>query len=226
MSAPVIAIDGPAGAGKGTAAQALARYLGWHYLDSGAFYRACALAAIRAGVPLDDAAQLTDLAARARIVQHLGPGGLEVRLDGENVAALLRAENVGAAASRIAAQPGVRRVLLDGQRACRRPPGLVAEGRDMGTVVFADAPLKVFLTASVPARAARRHAQLSGQGVDATLTDILADLQTRDQRDRARQSSPLRAAPDAVTLDSTDLCADDVLARLIELCTAQALVRQ
>lgn len=226
MNAPVVAIDGPAGAGKGTAAQALARHLGWHYLDSGAFYRACALAAVRAAVPLDDAAQLTDLAARVRIVQHLAPDGLEVRLDGEEVAAQLRAENVGEAASRIAAQPGVRRVLLDGQRACRRPPGLVAEGRDMGTVVFPDAALKVFLTASVAARAARRHAQLSGQGVDATLTHILADLQTRDQRDRARETSPLRAAPDAVTLDSTDLRADQVLARLVELCVARALVRQ
>jgi CMP/dCMP kinase len=218
VSVPVIAIDGPAGAGKGTAAQALARALGWHYLDSGAFYRAAALAVLRAQVPFGDISALTDCVARLRIVQHLGAQGTELRLDGEDVCAAVRAEPVGEAASRIAAVSGVRRVLLDGQRACRRPPGLVAEGRDMATTVFPDAALKVFLTASPEARARRRASQLSAQDAGATLPTILKDLQARDDRDRAREVSPLRPAPGALVLDSTDLDAAAVLARLLEWC--------
>lgn len=223
-AAAVIAIDGPAGAGKGTAAQALARRLGWHYLDSGAFYRAVAFAALRDQVPLNDAPALADLAARVRVVQHLTDRGLDVRLDGQDVGARLREEATGTAASRIAAQPGVRRALLDGQRACRRPPGLVAEGRDMASTVFPDAALKIFLTASDEIRAARRLAQLSAQGVDATLAGILDDLRTRDQRDRAREVSPLRAVPGAVVVDSSALNAGQVLDHLLALCVQRGLV--
>lgn len=221
--APVVAIDGPAGAGKGTAAQALARHLRWHYLDSGAFYRAVAFAALRDQVPLDDAPALADLAARVRIVQHLTGHGLAVHLDGQDVGARLREEATGTAASRIAAQPGVRRALLDGQRACRRAPGLVAEGRDMASTVFPDAALKIFLTASDEIRAARRLAQLSTQGVDATLPAILEDLRTRDQRDRAREASPLRAVPGATVVDSSALTATQVLDALLALCQGAGL---
>lgn len=224
MSVPVIAIDGPAGAGKGTAAQALARRLGWQYLDSGVFYRAAALVALRAGLALDDAAALADAVARLRVVQRLGPAGLEVRLDGEDVSTALRNEAVGTAASRIAAQPGVRRVLLDGQRACRCPPGLVAEGRDMGSTVFPDAELKIFLTASAAARAQRRLHQLSKQGVDATLPRIREDIEARDARDRARQASPLRPAADAVVIDNTDLTASQVLEQILALAAQRGLV--
>jgi cytidylate kinase len=209
---PVIAIDGPSASGKGTVAQAVARALGFHYLDSGALYRLVALAALRQGVDLDAHTGLTAVAAAldARFA------GDEVFLGGEPATEAIRTEACSAAASRVAAVPGVRAALLDRQRAFRRPPGLVAEGRDMGSLVFPDARLKVFLTASLEARADRRHKQLKDKGIAANIQTLLRDLQERDARDAARAVAPLKPAPDARILETTGLspgeAADAVLA--------------
>ncbi len=200
---PVIAIDGPSASGKGTVAQLVARALGFHYLDSGALYRLVALAAARQGVDLDDADALAAVAAGLSARFEAG----EVWLNGAQVTAAIRTEATSVASSRVAAVPGVRAALLDRQRAFRQPPGLVAEGRDMGSVVFPDARLKVFLTATPEARAERRYKQLNDKGIAANIRTLLLDLRARDARDEARAVAPLRAAPGARRLDTTDMTA-------------------
>ncbi len=197
MSAvPVIALDGPGGVGKGTVGRAVALRLGWHYLDSGALYRVAALAALRAG--LDE----TQTSAVAALLPGLAIDCRDaiVRLAGEDVSLAIRDETVSRMASAIAAAPVVRAALIDRQRAFRRAPGLVADGRDMGTVVFPDATLKVFLTASPEERARRRHKQLKQQGIDVKLSRLEAELRARDKRDEQREAAPLVADPDAVTV--------------------------
>lgn len=200
---PVIAIDGPSASGKGTVAQLVAQALGYHYLDSGALYRVVALAAARRGVDLDDAAGLAALAAGLDVRFDAG----EVWLDGQRATEAIRTEAVSVAASRVAAVPGVRAALLDRQRAFRQAPGLVADGRDMGSIVFPDAHLKVFLTATPEARAERRYKQLNDKGIAANIQTLLLDLRERDARDAARAVAPLRAAPDARRLDTTGMTA-------------------
>jgi cytidylate kinase len=201
---PVIAIDGPSASGKGTVAQLVAAALGFHYLDSGALYRLVALDALSGAVDPGDAAAVTALAARldARFA------GGELYLRGRRVTEDIRTEACSVAASRVAAVPGVRVALLDRQRAFRQAPGLVADGRDMGSVVFPDARLKVFLTAAAEARAERRYKQLNDKGIPANIQTLLLDLRERDARDAARAVAPLKAAPDARLLDTTGMTAE------------------
>ncbi|MCO5101029.1 MAG: (d)CMP kinase [Burkholderiaceae bacterium] len=212
MTAPVIAVDGPTASGKGTVAEKLARALGWTYLDSGVLYRLCALQARHDGVDLADEA---GLAAIARALRVRFPHG-RIELAGRDVSEAVRDESVGNAASRLAVLPSVRQALLALQRGFRRPPGLVADGRDMGTVVFPDAELKVFLTASVESRAARRYKQLIEKGFSAKLPDLLRDLQQRDARDANRAVAPLRPAEDAIVIDSTHLDVDATVERVMD----------
>jgi cytidylate kinase len=211
MSAPVIAVDGPTASGKGTIAQRVAQALGFHYLDSGALYRLVALRALETGVDPDDAAHLAEL---AQALQPQFEGG-RIRLDGRDLTDEIRAEAVGRFASRVAVHPQVRTALLKAQRSFRRPPGLVADGRDMGTVVFPDARLKVFLTASVEERAARRHKQLVEKGISVNIRDLAQDLQARDERDSSRSAAPLRPAQDARLLDSSGLSIEQVVDRVL-----------
>lgn len=201
MTIPVIAIDGPSASGKGTVAERVAQALGFHFLDSGALYRLTALAAMKAGVALDDESGVAGLAATLPATFHDGA----VWLADEDVTDAIRAEAVGEGASRVAALGAVRAALLDRQRAYRQVPGLVADGRDMATVVFADARTKVFLTASAEARAERRYKQLIGKGMSANLTALVADMQARDARDTARAVAPLKPAADALLLDTTEM---------------------
>ncbi len=215
---PVIAIDGPSASGKGTVAALVARELGFHYLDSGAIYRVAAHAAARAGVALDDEAALASL-ARALDLRF---DGIEVYLDGQPVGDAIRTEDAGRAASRIAALPDVRAALLDLQRDFRRPPGLVTDGRDMGSVVFPDARVKVFLTASAEERAKRRYKQLIEKGFDANLAALFQDLTERDARDAARASAPLKQAADALLLDTTGLSIDQAVFFVIDAYRAAA----
>lgn len=198
---PVIAIDGPSASGKGTVAQRVAQALGWHYLDSGALYRGVAMAAIRRQVTLESALTLARIARKLNIEFPSD----RILLDGEDVSDTLRAEEVGAAASRVAAYPEVREALLDRQRAFRQAPGLVADGRDMGSVVFPDAGLKIYLTASAEERASRRYKQLIGKGLGASMGALLQEILDRDARDSARAVSPLQKCADAIELDTTNL---------------------
>jgi len=213
VDVPVIAIDGPSASGKGTVAQAVARALGFHYLDSGALYRLVALDAMRRGVDLGEDAALAAVAGRLD-ARFLADG--EVFLGDERATEAIRTEACSTAASRVAAVPGVRVALVDRQRAFRQPPGLVADGRDMGSLLFPDARLKVFLTASLEARAERRYKQLKDKGIAANIQTLLRDLEQRDARDAARVVAPLKPAPDARILDTTGLtpeeAADAVLA--------------
>ena len=201
---PVIAIDGPSASGKGTVAQAVAKALGFHFLDSGALYRLVALAALDAAVPWGDEGTLAKLAGELNVVFQDG----RIIMESQDVTESIRSEACGEGASRVGAVAGVREALLRRQRAFRHAPGLVADGRDMGTVVFTDAVLKIYLTASVEARAERRHKQLKQKGIAATLPILLKDLQERDQRDMSRAAAPLKPSPDAHLLDTTALSAE------------------
>jgi cytidylate kinase len=211
-SPPVVAIDGPAASGKGTVALGVAAALGWHYLDSGSLYRLVALTASRAGVPASEEARLAVLARSLDVAFD----GDRIRLEGRDVTEELRAEPVSTGASRVAVLPAVRSALLSRQRAFRRPPGLVADGRDMGTVVFPDAILKIYLMASAEARAGRRYKQLIEKGNSVTLEGLLFDIRERDARDSARAAAPLRAAADALILDTTDMTIDASIAFVLE----------
>jgi cytidylate kinase len=226
VPAAVIAIDGPSGSGKGTLAESLARRLGWRLLDSGALYRIVALAAAQRDVDLDDGAALADMARDLDIEFRPGDGGVVVQLDEQDVTLQIRAESVSATASRVAALPAVRKALLERQRGLRREPGLVADGRDMGTVVFPDAQLKVFLEASPEERAARRHKQLIDKGLGGSLRALLVAIRERDARDQQRTESPLVAAQDAVIIDSTALDIDAVEQRVWELIKARGLLSE
>jgi cytidylate kinase len=211
MSAPVITVDGPSGSGKGTLCALLARQLGWNLLDSGALYRLLAFAAGNHGIDLTNEEALKQLAA------HLDVQFIDKRiiLEGEEVTEAIRNEQVGAGASMVASLPAVREALLQRQRAFREMPGLVADGRDMGTVVFTDAPLKIFLTASAEERARRRYLQLKARGDDVNLASLLDEIRARDERDTQRAVAPLKPAADAILLDSTELSIEQVLERIL-----------
>jgi CMP/dCMP kinase len=215
--APVICIDGPSGSGKGTVASLVARKLGWCLLDSGALYRLLAFAAANHGVDLSNEEALKLLAAHLD-VQFVAAGdgrGQQIILEGEDVTDAIRNERVGAGASQVAALPAVREALLQRQQAFRETPGLVADGRDMGTVVFPDAPLKIFLTASADERARRRYLQLKAKGDDVSLSSLLEEIRARDERDTQRAVAPLKPAVDAIQLDSTELSIEQVLERIL-----------
>lgn len=216
---PVITIDGPSGSGKGTLSRLVAGRLGWHFLDSGALYRLVALAARHHAVPLEDEVSLTTLAAHLDVEFEAVDGGVESRivLEGEDVGNVIRTEQCGRDASVVAALPTLRQALLERQRAFRVAPGLVADGRDMGTVVFPEAELKLFLTASREERARRRYNQLNEKGIDANLQRILNDLEIRDARDSERSVSPLRPADDAIVVDTTGIPIDEVVMQVLAL---------
>jgi cytidylate kinase len=214
--APVVAIDGPSGSGKSTIAAAIARRLGWHRLDSGALYRSVGVAATRKGCALDDVETLAQMTRGLDLDFAIGPDGDRVRLEGQDITADIRTEAAGQAASAVAALPDVREALLARQRAFAVAPGLVVDGRDMGTVVFPDAVLKVFLTASPEERARRRHNQLKEKGISVSLRDLSKGIAERDERDASRSVAPLRPADDAVVLDSTDRTTDQVVEQVLE----------
>ena len=209
---PVIAIDGPAASGKGTIAQGVAAALGYRYLDSGSLYRLVALQALRQKVSFDDEPRLAALADGL----DLTFAGGRTFLSGQDVSEAIRAEEVSAMASKVAVLPRVRTALMTRQRAFRAPPGLVAEGRDMGTVVFPEAKLKIYLTASAEARASRRHKQLIDKGNSITIQGLLRDIRERDARDSARAEAPLMTAADAMVLDTTDMAADAAIAFVLQ----------
>ena len=210
---PVVTVDGPAASGKGTIAAAVAATLGYGYLDSGSLYRLVAFKALQTATGLDDEPALAGLTSALDIRFEAG----RIVLDGADATAAIREEAVSAGASRVAVHAGVRRALIDRQRAFRRPPGLVADGRDMGTVVFPDADLKVFLTATAEERARRRHKQLIAKGISVTMDSLLRDIRERDARDAGRAAAPLRPADDAVLLDTTHLTIDEAIARVLSL---------
>jgi cytidylate kinase len=208
---PVITVDGPGGSGKGTIAMRLAEQLGWHFLDSGALYRLVAVAAMDRNVSVDDEEALGKVARSLDVNFGISEEGMVVLLDGNYITGRLRSESVSIFASRIAAFPLVRSALVLRQRAFRKLPGLVADGRDMGTVIFPDAKLKIFLTASAEARAERRYKQLKEKGESVNLTRLFQDIKLRDERDSTRAVSPLRPAEDAHVIDSTELSINEVL---------------
>jgi cytidylate kinase len=215
---PVITIDGPSGSGKGTVSRAVAKALGWSLLDSGALYRLVALAGRRASVSLDDGAALGQLASRIDIRFGSNESGDEVVwLDGQDATRAIRTEDAGGDASKVAALGEVRAALLDRQRRFAVPPGLVADGRDMGTVIFPRARVKIFLTASPAIRALRRYKQLKEKGVAANLAALSLEIAERDLRDSTRTASPLVASADATMLDTTGMSVDEVIGRVLEI---------
>jgi len=219
---PVITVDGPSGSGKGTVCRLLADKLGWDVLDSGAIYRVLSLAALHHQIALDNEEALVPLAANLDVqflVDSQTNAG-KVILEGEDVTTTIRNEEVGAAASKVAALPRVREALLRRQRAFRTENGLIADGRDMGTVVFPDAPLKIYLTASAQERARRRFLELNERGLDVTLSGLLEDIQARDDRDMNRAVAPLVPAEDAIELDTSELNAQQVFDKVITLLDA------
>ena len=210
MEAPVLAIDGPSGSGKGTVSRAVARELGWHFLDSGAIYRCLAFASRQDGIDVDDEDGLVACASRMQLAFSSDDPPL-IHLNGAEVSHDLGRESTGSLASRIASLGNVRTALLEKQRAFRTSPGLVADGRDMGTVVFPDAQLKVFLTASAEVRAKRRLKQLNDKGIDVNLADLTREIEERDRRDRERSQAPLVQAEDAIFIDSSDRTIAEVI---------------
>ena len=221
---PVITIDGPVSSGKGTVARLVAARLAWHLLDSGALYRVLGLHARRQGVALDDEAALIRLAEHLPVVFREQAGDTAVILEGEDVGGEIRREEVGEMASQVAVLQPVRDALLARQRAFALSPGLVADGRDMGTVVFRDASLKIYLNASAEERARRRYAQLKEKGFDATLATLIEDIQTRDDRDMNRDVAPLKPADDAVEIDSTSLSVEQVVDAILDEAARRSLV--
>tara|TARA_R100001039_G_scaffold27326_1_gene18631 strand:- start:299 stop:982 length:684 start_codon:yes stop_codon:yes gene_type:complete len=227
MTAPstaVLTIDGPVSSGKGTVARLVAIRLGWHLLDSGALYRVLGYHAKNQGLALDDEPALVELAKTLPVRFIEQEGQTAVILDGEDVSNIIRQESVGELASQVAVLQPVRDALLARQRVFAEPPGLVADGRDMGTVVFTSAPLKIYLTASAEERARRRFEQLKEKGFDATLATLVEDIRTRDDRDMNREVAPLRPADDAVVIESTTLTVDEVVNRILEEAAARQLV--
>ena len=216
MTIPVLTIDGPSGAGKGTVSRAVAKKLGWHYLDSGAIYRSLAISALDQQIDLMDESAVAQVAKNMQLAFECHDE-LVVKLQGVDITARLPTEETGATASKIAAYPAVRKALLQKQKDFKQFPGLVADGRDMGTVVFADADIKVFLTASAQERGERRFKQLKEKGIDANLGKITAEIELRDRRDSERKTAPLIPAEDAFYLDSSDLTIDEVINQVITL---------
>ncbi len=221
---PVVTLDGPAGVGKGTVSQRLARHLEWHYLNSGALYRVLGVEAGRRGVELADVSRLVTLAEELRVEFTAGEEESRTLLAGLDVTDEMATERAGEAASRVAAIPAVREALLNRQRRFCQLPGLIAEGRDMGTVVFPAAALKIFLDASAEERAERRCKQLKANGLDVSLRAVLTEIRNRDERDRNRSVAPLVPAADSVTIDSTDLSVDEVFNLILKLCDERRLL--
>ncbi len=220
----VVTIDGPSGVGKGTISQLLSRELGWAFLDSGALYRLTALAARRAGLDFEDPEALAECARTLDVRFEPGQGEAVVYLADEVVTSAIRSEQAGNDASKVAAVPAVREALLQRQRDFRQQPGLVADGRDMGTTVFPDAPLKIFLDASAEVRAERRYKQLKEKGLDANLSGLVREIAERDERDRNRSVSPLKPADDALLIDTSELDIDAVFQRVMDACRERGIV--